>query len=53
MKKKAAKKHRRRVQRYLDLWTEPLGLAAWHTTVAYYRSEEAYTAATGASVNRA
>lgn len=49
MKKKAAKKQQKRVQHFLDLWTEPLGLGAWHTSVTFYRTADAYREATGAS----
>jgi hypothetical protein len=51
VKKKTAKKQRKRVQRFLELWTDPLGLGSWHTTVTFYREETRYRETTGASVN--
>ena len=42
MKKKAAKKQRKRVQRLIDAWTGPLGLDSWRFTVAYFGNDEEY-----------
>lgn len=49
VKKKTRKKQEKRVQKYLDMWTDPLGLGHWHCSVSYYDNSDDYREANGAS----
>lgn len=50
-RKKARKRLRKRIIRYLEAWTEPLGLSHWHNDVSFYRTTDDYRATTNASEN--